>query len=51
MIQGPCKYVIPVEVKLIEKRKAIYLDKNEGIYVRDLTNGSIRSVRGKTYML
>ena len=27
------------------------MDKNEGIYVRDIRNGSIRSVKGETYML
>lgn len=27
------------------------MDRNEGIYVKDIRNGSIRSVRGETYML
>jgi len=51
MIFGPCRYVPPVEVYIIEKRKSIPLDTNEGIYVRDNRNGSIRSVCGRTYML
>ena len=32
-------------------RKAIPLDANEGVYVRDLTSGQVRAVIGKTYML
>lgn len=43
MIHGPCRYVLPVEVKLIETRKSIPLDKNEGIYVRDTKEGSVRA--------
>lgn len=51
MIFGPCRYVPPVEVYIISLRKSIPLDKNEGIYVRDNRDGSIRSITGKTYML
>lgn len=51
MVYGPCRYIPPVEVVLIEKRRSIPLDTNEGIYVRDNREGSIRSVCGKTYML
>ena len=51
MIKGPCRYTPPVQVILLEKRKSIPLDTNEGIYVRDNRDGSIRSVCGKTYML
>jgi major vault protein len=51
MVHGPCRYIPPVQVALIEKRKSIPLDTNEGIYVRDNREGSIRSECGKTYML
>merc|ERR1711871_1027398 len=34
-----------------ERRMAVPLDSNEGIYVRDLTSGQVRAVIGKTYML
>ena len=51
MVRGPCRYVPPVEVEIIERRRSIPLDSNEGIYVRDNREGSIRSVCGKTYML
>jgi major vault protein len=36
---------------LIEKRRSIPLDTDEGIYVRDNREGSIRTVCDKTYML
>lgn len=51
MIYGPCEFVPPVEVEVVEKRKAIPLHENEGIYVRDITTGQVRAVIGKTYML
>jgi major vault protein len=51
MVYGPRRYIPPVEVKLIEKRTAIPLDRNEGIYVRDTRSGLVRSVSGETYML
>ena len=51
MVHGPSRYVPEVTVELIEKRVSIAMDKNEGIYVRDIRNGSIRSVKGETYML
>jgi len=40
-----------VESIYIELRQRIPLDKNEGIYVRDTRNGSVRSVSGASYML
>lgn len=36
---------------VLEKRKSIPLDSNEGIYIRDNRDGSIRAEIGKTYML
>ena len=51
MIRGPCEYVPPVEVEVIAHRKAIPLDENEGIYVRDIKSGKVRAVCGQTYML
>jgi major vault protein len=36
---------------VISKRKAIPLDENEGIYVRDIKTGKVRTVIGQTYML
>jgi len=51
LIQGPCEYVPPVQVEVIAKRKAIALDKNEGIYVRDLKSGKVSMISGQTYVL
>lgn len=51
MIRGPAEYVPPCAVTVVQKRKAIPLDENEGIYVRDTKTGRVRSVCGQTYML
>jgi major vault protein len=51
MIYGPCDYVPSVQVEIVEKRQAIPLDENEGIYVRDLKTGRVRAVHGESYML
>jgi len=51
MITGPCDYVPPVSVEIVEKRKAFPLDENEGIYVRDMKSGRVRAVTGQVYML
>lgn len=51
MIYGPSDFVPPVEVEIIERRKTIPLDENEGIYVRDTKSGSVRAVCGHSYML
>ncbi|XP_071945431.1 major vault protein-like [Antedon mediterranea] len=51
MMRGPMEYVPPVEVDVLTKRKAIPLDENEGIYVRDTKNGKVRAITGVTYML
>ena len=42
MIRGPLEYVPPVEVEVVTKRKAMPLDENEGIYVRDIKTGKVR---------
>jgi len=44
MISGP-RDVPPVSVEVVEKRRTIPLDENEGIYVRDIETGRVRSVR------
>jgi major vault protein len=51
MIYGPCDYVPPTQVEIIERRKAIPLDETEGIYVRDIKNGRVRAVTGSVYKL
>eukprot|EP01115_Flamella_aegyptia_P000410 TRINITY_DN1058_c0_g1_i5.p1 TRINITY_DN1058_c0_g1~~TRINITY_DN1058_c0_g1_i5.p1 ORF type:complete len:822 (+),score=493.06 TRINITY_DN1058_c0_g1_i5:83-2548(+) len=51
MVNGPCDYTPPVEVEIVEKRRTIPLDINEGIYVRDIKNGKVRAVTGTSYLL
>jgi len=51
MIYGPRKYVPPAEVRILERRRRIPLDENEGIYVRDKSTGKVYTVTGQTYML
>jgi major vault protein len=51
MVYGPRDYIPPVEVEVVEVRKRIPLDKNEGIYVRDTRTGLVRSESNKAYML
>lgn len=48
MIYGPVEYVPPTQVEIVEKRRAIPLDDNEGIYVRDIKSGHVRKVTGPT---
>lgn len=51
MVYGSTDYVPSVTVDVIERRKAIPLDENEGIYVRDIRTGKVRMVHGESYML
>ena len=51
MVFGPISYVPPTQVEIVETRKSIPLDKQEGIYVRDKKSGLVRAVIGITYML
>ena len=47
----PLEYIPPVEVEVVTRHKAIPLDANEGIYVRDVKSGKVRAICGSTYML
>ncbi|XP_029462852.1 major vault protein [Rhinatrema bivittatum] len=51
MIRGPMEFVPSVEMEVVLRRDAIPLDENEGIYVRDIKTGKVRSVIGHSYML
>lgn len=51
LIHGPGDYIPPIDVTILEKRAAIPLHKNEGIYVRDEKTGVIRAQIGSTYLL
>jgi len=51
MIVGPCDYIPPVQVEILEKREAIALSENEGVYIRDITSGKVRAHTGSSYLL
>lgn len=51
MIMGPRQYIPPIEVRIIEERKNIPLDENEGIYIRNNLTGEVSVIKGETYML
>jgi len=51
LIKGPCEFIKPLELEILQQRKAIPLDENEGIYVRDRNTGEIKTVSGQTYLL
>lgn len=51
MIYGPRSYIPPMEVSVVERRKTISLDTNEGIYIRDLATGHVHTHMGESYML
>jgi major vault protein len=51
MVYGPNYFIPSVEVEVLEKRSSIPLDKNEGIYVRNIKTGQVRKEMGKSYML
>jgi len=52
LITGPCKYFQPMEVVVVgSKRKAIPLDDNEGIYIRNTKTGKISTIKGETFLL
>ncbi|CAF3482212.1 unnamed protein product [Rotaria sp. Silwood1] len=51
MIRGPTEYIPPTQVEVVNRQKAIPLDENEGIYVRNIKSGRVRAVIGETYML
>jgi len=51
IINGPLRFIAPVEVKLLSTRKIIPLDKNEGIYIRNIKTGKIFKHMGSSYSL
>ena len=41
MVRGPCEFIPDVEIEIVDRRKALPLDENEGIYVRDIKTGKV----------
>eukprot|EP00047_Mylnosiga_fluctuans_P004354 m.234036 g.234036 ORF g.234036 m.234036 type:complete len:863 (+) comp12604_c0_seq1:42-2630(+) len=46
LLTGPCQYIPPITVEVLEERNAIVLKDNEGIYVRSVRTGHVRAVMG-----
>lgn len=51
LISGPCEFVPTETVEIVHVRKAISMAENEGIYVKNMNTGIVRSVIGGNYML
>mmetsp|Transcript_22062 Transcript_22062/g.62029 ORF Transcript_22062/g.62029 Transcript_22062/m.62029 type:complete len:818 (-) Transcript_22062:67-2520(-) len=51
MIHGPADFIPATEVEILEPRRRMALDVNEGVYVRDVRSGGVRAVVGESYML
>jgi len=45
LARGPLEYVPPAEVTVLERRRAVALADNEGIYVRDIRSGKVPAAR------
>ncbi|KAJ9463428.1 Major vault protein [Diplonema papillatum] len=50
LLRGPLEYVPPVEVEILDKRKTIPLDENEGVYIRNQTTGKVSMVTNTAHM-
>ncbi|KAI0990483.1 hypothetical protein GJ496_001606 [Pomphorhynchus laevis] len=51
LLRGPCEFVPTEAVKIVHTRSAFALAENEGIYVKNVDDGKVRSVVGMNYML
>lgn len=52
MIEGPCDFIPSTKVQILEKKRVNPLEENDGIYIRNKTNGKVRLEKGpKAYML
>eukprot|EP00796_Vickermania_ingenoplastis_P012461 gene12461-8548_t len=51
LVRGPCCYVPPLTVKVLEWRKVIPLSQHQGVYVQNMVTGNIRSVFGTPFLL
>ena len=49
MIRGPKDYIPPVQVSVVSQRKAVPLDENEGIYIRDVKTGKVSRIYDITH--
>jgi len=46
VVKGPCEFIPPINVEILQERKNIQLSHNEGIYVQRKDTGQVRLVQG-----
>lgn len=51
LIHGPCRYIPPLTVEVLEWRRVTALRERQGVYVRHLTTGKVRAVFGTPFMV
>ena len=51
MVYGPREFIPPIEVTIVEHRKAIPLKEDEGVYIRNNITGEVKKFMGETIML
>jgi major vault protein len=51
MITGPINYIPPVQVQVVAKNRAHMFDFDDGAYVRNVKNSTLRLVSGMPYLL
>lgn len=50
MVKGPQDFCPTVDMEIVSRRKAMPLDENEGVYIRNVKTGKVRAVIGETYI-
>ncbi|ORC89355.1 putative major vault protein [Trypanosoma theileri] len=51
LVHGPCSYIPPLEVRVLERRKRMLLSGDKGVYVRNIRTGRITAMHGQALML
>ncbi|KAH9597772.1 Major vault protein [Trypanosoma melophagium] len=51
LVRGPCSYIPPLEVRVVERRERMLLGGNNGVYVRNIRTGRITAMHGQALML
>ncbi|RNF05301.1 putative major vault protein [Trypanosoma rangeli] len=51
LVRGPCSYIPPLEVRVVERRERMLLTGHSGVYVRNVRTGRVRAVHGQALLL
>ncbi|KAF5218546.1 hypothetical protein C3747_283g12 [Trypanosoma cruzi] len=51
LVSGPCSYIPPLDVCVVERRERLLLTGSQGVYVRNVRTGMVRAVHGQAIML